>query len=206
VTSGGLATGLAQSTSEISASSGGVTGSTTLAVGPATLVSIAVTPANPSMPKGSTQQFTAAGTYSDGSTQNLTNSVTWTSSSTSIATITSGGLATGAAQGTSQISASSAGVTGSTTLAVGPAALVSITVTPASQTVKIATKVQYTATGKYTDGSSQNLTSSVTWTSSTTSVATITSAGLATALKQGNTTISATSGSIVGSTPLKVTK
>ena len=67
-------------------------------------------------------------------------------------------------------------------------------------------KVQYAATGKYTDGSSQNLTSSVTWTSSTTSVATITSVGLATALKQGNTTISATSGSIVGSTSLKVTK
>ncbi len=206
ITSGGLATGAAQGTSQISASSAGVTANTTLTVGPAVLVSIAVTPANRSIPKGTTQQFTATGTYTDGSTLDVTSSASWVSSTISVATITAGGLATGAAQGTSQISATSAGVTGSTTLTVGPAALVSITVTPASQTVKIATKVQYTATGKYTDGSSQNLTSSVTWTSSTTSVATITSVGLATALKQGNTTISATSGSIVGSTPLKVTK
>ena len=36
------------------------------------LASIAVTPANPSILAGATQQFTAMGTYSDGSTQNLT--------------------------------------------------------------------------------------------------------------------------------------
>ena len=41
--------------------------------GNASLVSIAVTPANPSIAKGTTQQFTATGTYSDSSTQNLTN-------------------------------------------------------------------------------------------------------------------------------------
>ena len=58
-----------------------------------------------------------------------------------MATITAGGLATGAAPGTSQISATSAGVTGSTTLTVGPAALVSIAVTPANQTVKIGMQV-----------------------------------------------------------------
>lgn len=39
---------------------------------PPTLSSIAVTPAGPSIPLGSTQQFTATGNYSDGSTQNLT--------------------------------------------------------------------------------------------------------------------------------------
>ena len=44
---------------------------------PPTLTSIAVTPASPSIVTGATQQFTATGTYSDGSTQNLTNQVTW---------------------------------------------------------------------------------------------------------------------------------
>jgi hypothetical protein len=72
--------------------------------------------------------------------------------------------------------------------------------------VKAGTKVQYTATGKYTDGSTQDLTTSVTWASSNTNVATITSAGLATAIKPGNTTISATSAGVVGSTTLKVSK
>ena len=47
--------------------------------GSASLVSIAVTPANSSLAKGSTQQFTATRTYSDNSTQNLTSSVTWSS-------------------------------------------------------------------------------------------------------------------------------
>src|SRR5207248_442594 len=88
------------------------------------LLSIAVTPANPSIPKGTTQQFTATGSYSDGSIQDLTGSATWVSSNPAVATITAGGLAGGAAQGTSQVSATSGGVTGSTSLTVGPATLV----------------------------------------------------------------------------------
>ena len=44
------------------------------------LVSIAVTPAKPSIAVGATQQFTATGTYGDGSTQNLTSTATWNSS------------------------------------------------------------------------------------------------------------------------------
>src|SRR5205814_185492 len=161
VTSGGLATGGAQGGRQISAS-GGVTGSTTLTVGPATLASIAITPANPSIPKGTTQQFTATGTYSDGSTVEMTDSVSWSSSDTSVATITSGGLATSITQGSSTISASG-GVTGSTTLTVGPATLVSIAVTPANPSIPKGTTQQLTATGTYSDGSTQDLTGSATW-------------------------------------------
>jgi len=90
----------------------------------ATLVSIAVTPNNPSVAAGVTQQFTATGTYSDGSTQNLTTTATWTSSNTAVATIsnTSGsqGLATSLAQGTSTITATSFSISGSTVLTVTP--------------------------------------------------------------------------------------
>ena len=77
----------------------------------ATLESIAVTPASPSIAKGLTQQFTATGTYSDSSTQNLTSQVTWNSATTSVATIAAGGLATGVGTGTSNITASLNGVT-----------------------------------------------------------------------------------------------
>ena len=87
----------------------------------ATLTSIAVTPANPSISTGSSQQFTATGTYSDGSTRNITSQATWTSSNTAVATINAGGLATGVSAGTTMISASLAGVTGSTVLTVQPA-------------------------------------------------------------------------------------
>src|SRR5207248_1736995 len=189
--------------SQISASSG-VTGSTTLTVGPAVLVSIAVTPANPSIPKGTTQQFTATGTYSDGSTVDLTSSAAWVSSNPAVATITAGGLASGAAPGTSQVSASSGGVSGSTTLTVGPAVLVSIAVTPANPSIPKGPPQHVTAPSTYSDGTTHDLTSSATWVSSNSAVATITAGGLAGGAAQGTSQVSATSGGVTGSTTLTV--
>lgn len=58
------------------------------------LVSIAVTPDNPSIVVGATQQFTATGTYSDNTTQDLTASVTWSSSDASVTFGSTPGLAT----------------------------------------------------------------------------------------------------------------
>ena len=84
-----------------------------LQAGPApTLNSIAVTPANATIATGATQQFTAMGTYSDGSTQNITSQVAWSSSNASVATISTGGLATTMTPGNTTISATQSGVTG----------------------------------------------------------------------------------------------
>ena len=59
IATGGLATTVGTGQSTISATLGTVTGTDTLTVTAATLVSIAVTPATPSIAKGLTQQFTA---------------------------------------------------------------------------------------------------------------------------------------------------
>ena len=83
-----------------------------------TLISIAVTPNNPSIVIGATQQFNATGTYSDNTMQDLTSMVSWTSSNTSIATISNTGLSTAAAIGTSIITATSGDISGSATLTV----------------------------------------------------------------------------------------
>ncbi|MEK6743019.1 MAG: Ig-like domain-containing protein [Nitrospirota bacterium] len=83
-----------------------------------TLVSIALSPANPSVAVGTSQQFTATGTYSDSSTRDLTSSATWKSSNASVTTIDSAGLATPIGSGTATITAKSGGVSGSATLAV----------------------------------------------------------------------------------------
>src|SRR2546423_1279790 len=65
------------------------------------------------------------------------------------------------------------------------------------------------ATGTYSDASTQDLTSQVTWTSTNTSVAsistTVPTAGLASAVSAGTTTITATLGSVSGNTLLAVT-
>lgn len=173
--------------------------------GSATLMSIAVTPASTSIVKGTTQQFTAKGTYSDGSTQNLTNTVAWSSSNTAVATINSTGLASGVGPGSNTIQAASGTVTGAAQLTVTAPALSSITVTPANQSIPNGTTQQFTATGNYSDGSTQNLTNSVAWSSSNTASATINSTGLATAVGTGSSTIQAVSGSVSGSTVLTVT-
>ncbi len=102
---------------------------------PVTLVSIAVTPANPSIAAGAHQQFTATGTYSDGSHQDLTSSATWSSSVTSVATITTTGLATGVAAGTTTIKAASGTISGTTTLTVTSAGTFTISAAPASLSV-----------------------------------------------------------------------
>jgi hypothetical protein len=177
------------------------------------LLSIAVTPANPKVPKGLTQPFTAKGTYDGGSTKNVTTQVTWASSNTAVATISntssSRGLATAVATGTSTISAKLNGITGSTVLTVIPAVLESIAVTPANPSIAKGKTLQFTATGTYSDKTTKSLTTQVTWASSNTAVATISnttgSRGLATAVGTGTTTISATVSGVKGKTVLTVT-
>jgi len=92
------------------------------AAGGATLTSIALIPANASVAAGASQQFTATGSYSDGSTQNITSQAAWKSSNTAVATIAAGGLTTAVASGSTTISATSAGIAGSTQLTVVQAA------------------------------------------------------------------------------------
>lgn len=174
----------------------------------ATLVSIAVTPASPSLALGLTKQFSATGTYSDGTTKDLTSSVTWGSTSTGAATVSASGLATSVATGTTSISASSGNTSGSTTLTVTPAALVSIAVTPASPSTPVAVPVQLAATGTYTDATTKDITTSVAWFSPDTTIALVGNAGangLITPFGAGTVAVSAHLSGITGSANLTVT-
>ncbi len=85
--------------------------------------SISVTPANPSVARGATQQFTATGSFDDGTQADLTGSVTWASSGAA-ATVGPSGLASGQQVGSTTISAARGTSSGSTTLAVNPTDLV----------------------------------------------------------------------------------
>jgi PKD repeat protein len=205
----GLATSKAIGTTTIGASLQGLSDSATLTVSAAALVSISVTPSNPTIPLGKTEQFAATGTYTDQSTKNITAAVTWSSSSASVAVISNSpgtnGLATSASQGTTTITATSGAISGATTLTVAKPALVSIAISPTNSSVIVGTTRQFTATGTYTDGSSQNITTSVTWSSDALAVASINSAGLATAVAPGTADISASSGTVTNSTTLTVT-
>jgi len=72
VNGAGLASAVAPGAAIITATSGSISGHTTLTVTAAVLASIAVTPENPSIANGLTKQFTATGIYSDGTSANIT--------------------------------------------------------------------------------------------------------------------------------------
>lgn len=204
--SNGFATTVTTGSSLITATLGSISGSTTLTVTAAALVSIAVTPTAPSIAKGLTQQFTAIGTYTDASTQDLTTTATWFSATGAVASISNAagtkGKATGLTIGTSAITAVSSGITSNTaTLTVTAATLVSIAVTPTGVDLAIGTTQQFVATGTFTDSSTQNLTASATWASSNGAAIAISNApgfrGFASAVADGSSNITATVGSVV---------
>ena len=189
----GLLTGVAKGATTITATLGAQNQSVNVTVSDATLSTITVSPPAPAIAKGTTQAFTATGVYSDGSTQDLTATVAWSSGTPAVATISNAaadrGTATGVAKGTSIITATTGGKSGTATLNVTDATLTGLTVTPATPTVPQATRQQFVATGTYSDGSTQNLTASASWSSSDPSVVSVSSAvgskGLASTLAAG---------------------
>ncbi len=188
---------LAAGTSTISATFGGISATTLLTVTPAILQTITVTPANSSITGFSkTANFIATGTYSDGTTADITSTVTWASSQTGIATITTAGVATTVAVGTTSISATLGGISGSTNLTVTALALNpnGLLLTPESPVLSLSAgpTQQLTVTAKFIDGSTQDVTSSCSWTSNSTLIATVSNTGLLTGKIVGQASITAT--------------
>jgi trimeric autotransporter adhesin len=141
------------------------------------------------MGKGTTLQFTATANYSDSTTQDPTALVTWTSSDSQTVSISGSGLATGRQFGSVTITATLGSVNSSTTLTVNKNPLQSIVVTPVNPTISVGQTQQFTATGSYSDGSTQDLTKNAHWSSFSSGVATINNGvsggGLATAQGAG---------------------
>ncbi|HTE91008.1 MAG TPA: Ig-like domain-containing protein, partial [Terriglobales bacterium] len=199
----GLATPVKGGQVTITATSGAISGSTTLTITTG-LSSIAVSSSASGINVGQTTQFTAIGSYADGTTKDLTSSVIWTSSAPTVASISGSGLASGLKGGQASMMATSGSVNNSSTLTV-TALLSSISVTPSSPGVFVGSTLQFAATGTYNDGTTKNLTSSVAWSSSDTTKATITTGGLASGLKGGQANITAAIGSVSNAASLNVT-
>ncbi|HEY6969537.1 MAG TPA: Ig-like domain-containing protein, partial [Candidatus Angelobacter sp.] len=201
----GIATSATVGPTQITATLGSVSGSTTLTVANVSLVSITISPANPRINQGTSIRFTATGKFSDGSTGSNLAGLSWKSSKPSIANVRQSGIAHGKKSGSVTISATAQGVTGTTTLTIGTGTLQSIAVSPVNPSVTVGSTQQFTATGTFSDTSTQDVTLNSHWSSSVASVATIANgpgAGLATTFAAGNTVIGANSGGITNSTTL----
>ncbi len=113
----GLATAVKAGTTTVTATTTGsspLTATTTMTVTASAITAITVTDATSGTIAtiGGTDQVRAVARFADGTTTDITSSATWTSSNTALVTVTSpGGLATGVAAGSAQITASSGNVT-----------------------------------------------------------------------------------------------
>ncbi|HLJ85961.1 MAG TPA: Ig-like domain-containing protein [Candidatus Angelobacter sp.] len=217
----GVATAVSQGSANIVATFNTITGTTALTVqtpAPAPTptpsatptsqpapVSLGVAPGNQSIPLGTSQQFVATEHFSDGSTKDVSATVTWSSSSASVATISGSGLAHSVSVGSTTIAASLGTLNGSVTFAVGAAALKFVSINPSNSSIAVGTSQKFTATGAFTDGSTQDLSSSITWSSSNSAVVSVDNSGKATAKGQGNATVNATLGQVQGSAAIKIT-
>jgi hypothetical protein len=200
------------SSSILLTSCGGGGGSSGSSSSGLTLTAVTVSPGTQTVPMGVFVQYTATGTYSNGETQDITNQVVWSSESAQNVIIGSNGVAVGTATDSALISATLNGVKGFAHLTITAATVLSIAVSPVDRSLAIGATLQYTATSTNSDGTTTALAAvNLVWASSAPGVATISTAGLATGVAAGSTTISATfnntsgSSSIVGSTALSVT-
>lgn len=200
----GLATAIAAGSTSVTASFSGMSGTGMLTVSPSSrmVTSIVVSPAAANIAVGATQLFSATANYSDGSVSDVTASATWSVTSSTIATISGAGLATAVASGTATVTATYSSFSASGSLTVSPA-LTSISISPGLASMTVGQQRQFKAMAAYSDGSSQDITSTATWSSNADGVATV-NAGLATSVSAGVTTFSAALSGVRGTATLDV--
>ncbi len=209
----GVASALEAGTTNIVASFEGKTGQTSLTVNAATLSSIVVLPASPTLVVGSRRAFSAVGTYSDKSVSTVTETATWTSTNPAVATVSdsagSKGQVTAVSVGTATISATVGGVTGQQLVTVEQAPLVQLEVTPANVAAPAGTGFDFHATATFQDGTVENVTPVATWSSSDTSLLTVENApaqaGHATFLAPGTADVRATFDGITAKQAVTIT-
>lgn len=130
--------------------------------------------------------------------------ISWSSSNTAAATISTAGLVTGVAPGTSTISASAEGVQTTLPLTVAAARVASLVLTPTSLSLINGTSQLLSASARDKSG---NVLSgrTITWTSANPAIATVSAVGLVTAVGVGGpVSITATSEGVSGSVTLSV--
>jgi len=191
----GTLTAAAMGTSNITGAFNGQTAQTAvvvIAMGES-LVAILIAPDNGQVEAGKTLSFTAKGVFGAGSQHDVTQSVTWSSGDTNLFTIDSLGVVTGVSAGVTNLKAELSGVVGLTSVTViPPKQLEQITLATDNASVYLNETVQLTATARYNDQSTRDVSAEVVWTSGTPEVATVDSAGKVTGVTAGQAVITAT--------------
>ncbi|WP_409346143.1 Ig-like domain-containing protein [Paenibacillus sp. MBLB4367] len=198
----GKVTAVSHGEAVITATYDGVSASYTLTVSPA-LTSIAISGLD-AMKEGDTKQTLVSAAYSDGSSVTVSSGITFSSSNQVVAAIDESGNITAGAIGETVITATYGGKSAEYRLAV-TASLNGIAITKLKP-MKESKTLQVTVTAKYSDGTAGDVTMRSSFKSSVPEAATISAAGLVTALAKGKTEITAAYAGKEASDKLVVTK
>lgn len=204
VSASGNVRGLRQGLATISARLGSGYGRIDLQVTQAVPVALAIAPHDGTLPRGFVQQLVAIATYSDGSRRDMTSAASWLSSSTDIAAVGGGrveGRAPGAATITASVSGADGAILATTELAITGAALVALGLAVGDPRIPLAYGEDLVVTGTFDDGSTEDLTTQVTYATSAPHVV-VTPAGRASAESAGSATVTATRDAISGTLEL----
>jgi uncharacterized protein YjdB len=163
------------------------------------MVSVQVSPDTATLRPGQSLQLTAKAA---GGTPLPSRTISWTSSPSSVASVSTSGLVTALASGTSTITATVGKARGSARIAVIPAVAL-LEVTPAAVALQPRGTVQLTATPR--DSSGDVLGGrTISWSSSNGSIASVSLSGVVTAVSVGATTVIATCEGKAGTTSVSV--
>ncbi|MBC8087979.1 MAG: Ig-like domain-containing protein [Phycisphaerae bacterium] len=174
-----------------------------------TITRIDVTAPTATLSPAQTTQLTATARTSTGSV--ATTSITWSTSASSVASVNQNGVVTGVAAGVATITASGGGVSGSTTLTVVAAGgvVTSVNVTLSDASLIIGNIGQATVSARDASNAVIALgTRAITWSSTNPGVATVSAAGIVSAVGIGSSQIRASvqegAGTIVGNATFTV--
>ncbi|MBI3131207.1 MAG: Ig domain-containing protein [Acidobacteria bacterium] len=159
------------------------------------LQSIAVAPAAPSLNIGMTSDLTATASYSDGTSSAIDNSSVWVSSAPAVATVNDMGIVTALTAGSSTITVTKEGISGTAAVTVNASA-VSLTGLSLNATTLLlfqgGATYDLTATANWSNGTSTvPYDSNVTWTSTNPSVASVNASGVVVPVAPGTANVTA---------------
>ena len=191
----GFTTSKSVGESTISASFEVLTDQTKLTITDAELIELVISPAVASIAKGTKQNYSLTGIFSDGSHDDLTISANWQTDNTDIAYFSEAGIASSASEGTTAVTASINGLSVEALLTVTAAELSYISVSPKSRTVPAGHFAQFTATAHYTDLTNHDVSSLATWSSQSSAIASVVTSGRlggqVSAISEGETLVTA---------------
>ena len=198
----GLVTAAGNGTATITATAGSASGTATVTVAQE-VSAVTVTPAADTLVAGDTLRLAAEAADANGHPV-AGSEFSWSSSDTLVAVVDDAGLVTGVGAGEAEVTATAAGVTGRGALTVlAPAATTvavipdTVALTALGQTVQLAAEVR-DQIGRVMEDVG------VSWSSADTTIAAVDSAGLATAIGRGATTVAATAGGVSGTAVVTV--